>query len=446
MTLIKNATLINEGKTHTSDLLIEEGIISQIDKDISHPTATVIEAEGLYLMPGVIDDQVHFRDPGLTHKADIYTESRAAVAGGVTSYMEMPNTVPPTLTQELLEQKYLHAAEVSLANFSFYMGVSNDNIEEVLKTNDKKESVCGVKIFMGSSTGNMLVDDESVLRKIFAQSELLIATHCEDEETIARNKQALLTEIAETEWTAKFHPIIRDVPACYASSSAAVALARELDTRLHVLHISTADELELFDNHTPLSQKKITSEVCVHHLSFTSDHYNALGNRIKCNPAIKSNQHKPELWKALLDDRLDIVATDHAPHTLEEKNKPYYQAPAGLPLVQHSLLQMLEHARNGKISLPKLVEKMCHAPADCFGVAKRGYLREGYAADLVLVDPEQTSHVDSDTILYKCAWSPFDGKTFTHSIHSTYVNGNKVYEKGQIIESQKGQRLDFIQK
>ncbi len=443
MILIKNATIINEGQKIQSDLLIDKGIISKIDTDISHPNAEVIDAEGLYLIPGVIDDQVHFRDPGLTYKADIYTESRAAVAGGVTSFMEMPNTKPPTLTQELLEEKYTHASEVSIANYSFYMGVSNDNAEEVLKTNTKKDTVCGIKIFMGSSTGNMLVDDKNTLRQLFAKSELLIATHCEDEDIIAQNKEALLEEIEEEAWTAKFHPVIRSEEGCYSSSATAVALAKELDTRLHILHISTAKELDLFSNDIPLTDKRISSEVCVHHLTFTSDHYHSMGNLIKCNPAIKADHNKQALWEALLDDRLDIIATDHAPHTLDEKSKKYFQAPAGIPLVQHSLLQMLEHSSNGKIPIEKVIQKMCHAPADCFQLSRRGYIREGYAADIVLVDPQTTTRVTPESILYKCAWSPFEGKTFTHSIHSTYVNGNKVYEKGQIIESSKGQRLVF---
>ncbi len=443
MILIKNATVINEGSRKVADVLIDGGLITKIDTEISHPSAEVIEAEGYYLMPGVIDDQVHFRDPGLTHKADIYTESRAAVAGGVTSFMEMPNTKPPTLTQDLLEEKYAHAGTVSPANYSFFMGVSNENSEEVLKTNAKKNDVCGVKIFMGSSTGNMLVDDEKTLREIFGKSELLIATHCEDESVIAKNREALLLEIGEEEWTSKFHPIIRDVEGCYSSSSSAVSLAEELNTRLHILHISTAKELELFRNDIPLTEKRITSEVCVHHLTFTSDHYSAMGNLIKCNPAIKEERNKHGLWEALLDDRLDIIATDHAPHTLDEKSQKYYKAPAGIPLIQHTLLQMLEHSRNNKISLEKVVQKMSHAPAECFQLKNRGFIREGYAADLVIVDPNTNTQVTKENILYKCGWSPFEGKLFSHTIHSTFVNGIKVYEKGSILASNVGQRLQF---
>ncbi len=446
MYLIKNATIINEGEKTTKDLLIKDGLIDRIDSDITEGNAEILEAEGLYLLPGVIDDQVHFREPGLTHKADLYTESRAAVAGGVTSFMEMPNTKPPTLTQELLENKYELAAQKSLANYSFFMGVANDNVEEVLKTNDKSKDVCGIKIFMGSSTGNMLVDDFQTLDQIFRKSELLIATHCEDENIITQNKIALESEMPEIQWTANYHPIIRSAEACLSSSSEAVKLAKNHGTRLHVLHISTALELELFSSDIPLSEKRVTSEVCVHHLTFTSDHYGVMGNLIKCNPAIKAPENKRALWDALLHDRLDIIATDHAPHTMDEKRQAYYQAPAGIPLVQHSLLQMLEHSKNGKIPLEKVVEKMSHAPAICFQVKNRGFIKEGYAADIVLVDPNKPYKVTEDNLYSKCGWSPFEGKTYSHSVHSTFVNGHRVYANEQFDESHKGLRLEFNRK
>lgn len=446
MLLIKQATLINEGKQTLADVLIEGERIVKIDSNIDAAGADEIDAEGSYLLPGIIDDQVHFREPGLTHKADIYSESRAAVAGGVTSFMEMPNTKPPAISHELLEEKYQTASSKSLANFSFFMGVSNDNLDEVLKTNSRKNDICGIKIFMGSSTGNMLVDDYNTLNGIFKQSELLIATHCEDEHIIAENRLRLSDSISETQWTAQHHPIIRNAEACFSSSSEAINLAQKHGSRLHILHISTAKELELFQNNIPLQDKQITSEVCVHHLSFTSDHYGNLGNLIKCNPAIKAPQNKTALWEALLDDRLDIVATDHAPHTLEEKQHPYYQAPAGVPLVQHSLLQMLEHSRNGKITLQKVIDKMCHAPAICFQIKDRGYIREGYYADLVLVDPTHNYKVTKDNIYYKCGWSPWEGKTFSHTILKTIVNGHIVYANGEFDESHKGKRLEFNRK
>jgi dihydroorotase len=437
--LIKQATVVNEGVQKVQDIYIKDGIIEHIGSDITPNGAyRIIDAEGLYLLPGAIDDQVHFREPGLTHKASIATESAAAVAGGVTSFMEMPNTVPPALTQELLEDKYAIAAHSSVANYSFFMGVSNDNVEEVLRTNAKKKEVCGVKIFMGSSTGNMLVDNYLTLAAIFEGSELLIATHCEDERVVTANKEQY--PYADD---ASFHPLIRDVAACFESSFSAVQLAMKYNTRLHILHISTAEELRLFTNLFPLKDKRITSEVCVHHLHFTADDYARLGNQIKCNPAIKAKENKDALWVALLDDRLDIIATDHAPHTWEEKQQPYAKAPAGVPLVQHSMLLMLEYVKAGKISIEKMVEKMSHAPAICFEIYNRGYIREGYYADVVLVDMNKTTTVSKENILYKCGWSPFEGHTFPASIEYTLVNGQVVYEQGKIVATTTGQRLLF---
>ncbi len=437
--IIKNATIVNEGKSFVSDVFIKNGLIEQIDKQITTPVnCREINGEGLHLLPGIIDDQVHFREPGLTHKACIATEAMAAVAGGVTSFMEMPNTNPPALTQELLEQKYDIAAANSVANYSFFMGVANDNVEQVLFTNTKKNNVCGIKIFMGSSTGNMLVDNYLTLNKIFADSELLIATHCEDEKIIAANK--LKYPNADN---ASFHPLIRDAEACFESSFAAVALAKKHNTRLHILHISTEKELQLFTNFFPLADKRITSEVCVHHLHFTAADYTKYGNLIKCNPAIKSPENKAALWQALLDDRLDIIATDHAPHTWAEKQQAYQNAPSGIPLVQHTLLLMLQYVKEGKISIEKIVEKMCHAPAQCFQIAKRGYIKEGYKADLVLVNLNKNYTVTKDTLLYKCGWSPFEGHTFNATIEYTLVNGNIVYENRQINNTIKGERLLF---
>jgi dihydroorotase len=437
--IIKQATVVNEGKQFVADVLLQNGRIEKIANHIETPIgAREINAEGLHLLPGAIDDQVHFREPGLTHKANIHSEARAAVAGGVTSFMEMPNTVPAALTQELLEDKYAIGANSSVANYSFFMGVSNDNIEEVLKTNKKKNDVAGIKIFMGSSTGNMLVDNYITLNKIFGGAELLIATHCEDERVVASNK--LKYPNADQ---ASFHPLIRDVEACFESSFSAIQLAKQNDTRLHILHISTAKELQLFSNMMPLEQKRITNEVCVHHLHFTADDYARLGNQIKCNPAIKAPENKEALWKALLDDTLDIIATDHAPHTWEEKQQPYGQAPAGLPLVQHSILLMLQYAQQGRISIEKVVEKMAHAPAICFQIKERGYIREGYFADLVLVDLKKEYKVSKDNILYHCGWSPMEGMNFSASISHMIVNGNVVYENGQVIEEYKGMRLVF---
>ncbi|MBS1974076.1 MAG: dihydroorotase, partial [Bacteroidetes bacterium] len=402
---------------------------------------TEINGEGLHLLPGAIDDQVHFREPGLTHKATIYTEAKAAVAGGITSFMEMPNTIPPAFTQELLENKYNIASQTSLANYSFYMGTSNTNADEVLKTNDKKKQVCGIKIFMGSSTGNLLVDNYLTLDKLFCESELLIATHCEDEKIIKENLARARQE--NRPLTAADHPIIRNEDACFESSFAAVQFAKKYNSRLHVFHLSTEKEMRLFTNMMPLEQKRITAEVCVHHLHFTSDDYAKLGNLIKCNPAIKAPHNREALWEALLDDRLDLIATDHAPHTWEEKNEPYETAHAGLPLVQHSLLLMLHYVKQGKISLEKAVDKMSHSVARCFQVADRGFIREGYYADLTIVDLDGTVTVKKENILYKCGWSPLEGFTFPAAIKSTFVNGHLVYGNGAFDESQKGQRLLF---
>jgi len=440
--LIKNTSIVNEGKIHSGDVLIEDKKIAKISQVIDNTyNAIEINGEGKFLLPGVIDDQVHFREPGLTHKANIHTESIAAVAGGTTSFMEMPNTKPAALTQELLEEKYQIAAISSPANYSFFMGTSNDNTEEILKTNDKKNDVCGIKIFMGSSTGNMLVDNHLTLDRVFRESELLIATHCEDERIIKAN-------LASYEQSGKpilpsDHPIIRNVEACFESSLMAVQLAKRNNTRLHILHISTAKELQLFTNLIPLEEKRITSEVCVHHLHFTADDYELLGNKIKCNPAIKAKENKAALWEALLDDRLDIIATDHAPHTIEEKSGDYLHAHAGLPLVQHSLLLMLHYYKQGKISIEKIVEKMSHAPAKCFQIAERGFIREGYYADLVLVDANKKNTVEKENILYKCGWSPLEGFEFPASIEKTFVNGYPVYENGKVDTSFRGMRLKF---
>lgn len=440
--LIKNTSIVNEGKIHSGDVLIDNNRIAKISQVIDNKhNAIEINGEGKYLLPGVIDDQVHFREPGLTHKANIHTESIAAVAGGTTSFMEMPNTKPAALTQELLEEKYQIAANSSPANYSFFMGTSNDNTDEILKTNDKKNDVCGIKIFMGSSTGNMLVDNHLTLDKVFRESELLIATHCEDERIIKANLEKF--QHNSNPILPADHPIIRNEEACFESSLMAVQLAKRNNTRLHILHISTAKELQLFTNLIPLGQKRITSEVCVHHLHFTADDYATLGNKIKCNPAIKAKENKVALWDALLDDRLDIIATDHAPHTIEEKSGDYLHAHAGLPLVQHSLLLMLHYVKQGKISLEKVVEKMSHAPATCFQIAERGFIREGYYADLVMVDLNKPNHVAKDNILYKCGWSPLEGFEFSASIEKTFVNGYPVYENGKVDSSYRGMRLKF---
>ncbi len=441
--VIKSVQVINRGKIETKDVYIKNGRFEKIENNLDiKGSVTHVDGGGLYLLPGLIDDQVHFREPGLTHKADIASESRAAVAGGVTSFMEMPNVNPASLTLELLEQKYTRASQVSPANYSFFLGVSNDNVEQALKINKHKNDICGLKIFMGSSTGNMLVDNIITLEKIFSESEVLIATHCEKEDIIYANKDRLIAEGIDINH-ARFHPIIRDVEACYESSISAIQLAKKFDTRLHILHISTEKELQLFTNMFPLKNKRITAEVCVHHLHFTADDYEQYGNLIKCNPAIKAKENKEALWNALLDDRLDIIATDHAPHTWEEKQKPYIDAPAGIPLVQHSLLMLLQAYKEGRISLEKLVEKSSHAPAECFQIKNRGYIQEGYFADAVLVDLNKSTSVNKDNILYKCAWSPFEGHTFSASIEKTFVNGNLVYNDGKIIEGNIGMRLSF---
>lgn len=441
--LIRNIQLVNEGTIRTADVLLKNGRIERISGQINLNGEAVeeINGEGLHLLPGCIDDQVHFREPGLTHKASIATEAKAAVAGGVTSFMEMPNTVPNALTQDLLEEKYQIAARSSLANYSFFMGTSNNNAEEVLRTNEKKKDICGIKIFMGASTGNMLVDNPNTLDRVFREAEVLIATHCEDESIIRRNLERVKAEGREL--VPADHPVIRDEEACYESSLYAIQIAKKYGTRLHILHISTAKELQLFTNMFPLKDKRITSEVCVHHLHFTSNDYAQLGNKIKCNPAIKAPHNREALWEALLDDRLDIIATDHAPHTWAEKNEPYEKAHAGLPLVQHSLSLMLYYHQQGKISLEKIVEKMSHAPADCFQVKERGYIREGYHADLVIADLNTPTTVSKDNILYKCGWSPLEGFRFPASIHATFVNGHKVYGNGVFDESHYGHRMKF---
>ncbi|MBS1745486.1 MAG: dihydroorotase [Bacteroidetes bacterium] len=440
--IIRNATVVNENKIFQSDILIKNGRIEKIAANIEVNYAIKeLNAEGLHLIPGAIDDQVHFREPGLTHKANIYTESRAAVAGGVTSFMEMPNTKPPAFTQELLEAKYTIGKHKSLGNYSFFMGTSNDNYDEVMRCNEKRKDICGVKIFMGSSTGNLLVDSPLALDKIFGNSELLIATHCEDEKIIKENFAKLKAE--KGTFQPADHPIIRNEDACFESSFRAIQYAKKYGSRLHILHISTEKELQLFTNLIPLKDKKITAEVCVHHLHFTSDDYERLGNLIKCNPAIKSPGNKAALWPALLDDRLDVIATDHAPHTWEEKNEPYEKAHAGLPLVQHPILLMLYYFKEGKISLEKIVEKMSHAVATCFQIEDRGFVREGNFADLVLVDLNQSFTVKKENILYKCGWSPLENFTFPASITHTIINGHIVYEKGVFNESNKGMRLKF---
>lgn len=445
--LIKNGNIVNEGKIEQKDILIEGTLIAKIDTDISDATATVIDAAGRYIIPGIIDDQVHFREPGLTHKANIYTESKAAVAGGVTSFMEQPNTKPAALSQELLEQKYQIAAQSSLANYTFFMGTSNDNYEEVIKTDFSK--VGALKIFMGSSTGNMLVDDEHVLSKIFANVNGIIVTHCEDEHTIKTNTEKYKTLFGDN-IPMNYHPIIRDDEACYLSSKLAVDLAKKHHSRLHVFHISTEKELSLFTNQIPLKEKRITAEVCVHHLYFDERDYASLGSKIKCNPAIKYKSDKEALLAGLLDNRLDVVATDHAPHTLEDlpygqagKNNPYLKAPSGLPLVQHSLNIMLEFYQQGKITLEKIIEKMCHAPADCFRIENRGYLKEGFFADVAIVDINETWQVSKGNILYKCNWSPLEEHIFQGKIKQTFVNGHLVYDNGIFNESKKGARLLF---
>lgn len=438
-TLIKNATLINENRMMTASVLINNDLIEKILTSDQLPGADrIIDAKGLYLVPGAIDDQVHFREPGLTHKGEIYTEARAAVAGGVTSYMEMPNTQPQTTTMANLDQKYQRAAEVSLANYSFYMGATNDNIAEVLKADP--HMVCGIKCFMGSSTGNMLVEGKG-LETLFREAHMLVATHCEEEAIVQQNMAGYREKYGE-EVPVEFHPLIRSEEACYASSSKAIELASRFNTRLHILHLTTAAEMNLFST-GDLAQKQVTAEVCVHHLWFDDRDYSQFGNRIKWNPAVKTANDKEALREAVRSGRIDVVATDHAPHTLTEKNNTYFKSPSGGPLVQHSLPAMLEMARQGIFTYEKVVEMMCHNPARLFQVEKRGFIREGYKADLVLIDPETATKVSTDNLLYKCAWSPFEGTTFSHSITHTFVNGHLVFAGGIFDESRKGERLLF---
>ncbi len=439
--ILKNGQIINEGKSFQGDLLIRNGIIERIDKQIDNTiNAKEIDAEGKLILPGCIDDQVHFREPGLTHKANISTESRAAVAGGITSFMEMPNTVPSAVTVEKLEEKYAIASQSSLANYSFYLGTTNSNIEEIKRVNP--ETICGVKIFMGSSTGDMLVDDPKALEDVFRYAPSIITTHCEDDPMIKENFQKYIKEYGE-ELPAKFHPLIRSEEACYKSSSYAVSLAKKYNSRLHILHISTAKELELFRNDIPLKEKRITAEACVHHLWFTDKDYETKGNFIKWNPAVKTENDRTGIWQGVLDNRIDVIATDHAPHTLEEKNQLYAKAPSGGPLVQHALLAMLEKSKEGIIPIERVVEKMAHAPAVLYRLQNRGFLREGYFADVVMVNPNQPHQVNKSNLLYKCGWSPFEGTTFSNSIERTFINGTVAFENGSIIESGVGSRLSF---
>ena len=440
--LIKNARIVNEGTVKALDVLIEGQFIKKIDSHIDQfpPNTRIIDAKNRYLIPGVIDDQVHFREPGLTHKADIGSESRAAVAGGITSFIEMPNTVPNATTQELLEEKFKIAQKVSLANYSFMIGGTNDNLEELLKTNGR--DVAGIKLFLGSSTGNMLVDSQEALENIFSSTDLLIALHCEDETTIKNNLDKQKS-IYGDDIPMNLHPVIRSEEACYLSSSNAVELAKRTGARIHVFHLSTAKETHLFTNKIPLEEKRITAEVCVHHLTFDDRDYDEKGSLIKWNPAIKSAKDRSGLWKALLDDRIDVIATDHAPHTLEEKNQVYTKAPSGGPLVQHALLVMMDAVGEGKIGIEKMVEKMCHNPAILFRIEKRGFVREGYYADLVLIDPDLSQEVTKDSLLYKCGWSPFEGRVFQSTVTHTFVNGNLVFKEGHIYDDEKGQRLLF---
>jgi dihydroorotase len=439
--VLKNASIVNEGKITSSDIRISEGRITKIASDITPSAGDVLmDLSGKHVFPGMIDDQVHFREPGLTHKATIASEARAAVAGGVTSFMEMPNTVPNALTQELLADKYAIAAAGSLANYSFFMGAGNDNLEEVLKTNSR--NVCGIKIFMGSSTGNMLVDNMQTLEKLFSSCEMLIATHCEDEPTV-RARTALFKEKYPENAPAYIHPLVRNEEACYLSSSMAVDLARKNNTRLHILHISTEEELALFETGKAVKDKKITAEVCVHHLWFDAAQYDTLGNQIKCNPAIKDARHKAALRKALISGELDIIATDHAPHTWEEKSQEFWKAPSGLPLVQHPLLLMIDLAKEGHLSLELIAEKTAHAVADCFQIEERGYIREGYWADLAIVDLNKPQTVSKENVLYQCGWSPLEGHTLSSSVEHTFVSGHLAYSKGSFNESIKGKRLLF---
>jgi dihydroorotase len=438
--IIKNGFIVNEGKIEAKEILINNQIIQKIDTTINEPNATIIDAQQNYIIPGIIDDQVHFREPGLTHKANIYTESKAAIAGGVTSFMEQPNTVPNAVTQELLENKYQIAANTSLANYTFFMGGTNDNYDELMKTDATK--IGAIKLFMGSSTGNMLVDNEATLSKIFANAPTVVVTHCEDEQTIKQNTQNYHSIFGDN-IPMNYHPIIRNDEACYISSKLATDLAKKHNTRLHVFHISTAKELSLFQNNIPLKDKKITAEVCVHHLYFDETDYATLGSKIKCNPAIKYKSDKDALFNALLDDKLDVVATDHAPHILEEKNNTYLKAPSGLPLVQHSLSLLLDFYHQQKITLEKIIEKMCHAPAICFRIQNRGFIREGYFADIAIVDIHQEQTITKNNILYKCNWSPLENKTFKGKVTHTFVNGNLIFHNDVFNETHKGTRLLF---
>ena len=440
--LIKNAKIVNEGAIFEGDVLIEGEFITEIAENISHKSSNcqVINAEGNYLIPGAIDDQVHFREPGLTHKGTIATESRAAIAGGITSFIEQPNTVPNAVTQEILEEKYEIAAQTSYANYSFMMGATNDNLDEVLKTNPK--NVAGIKIFLGSSTGNMLVDDEAVLEKIFSATPMLIAVHCEDEQTIKNNLEEYTAKYAEN-IPVTAHHLIRSEEACYLSSSKAVALAKKTGARLHVFHLSTAKEMELFTNKIPLQDKKITAEVCIHHLWFTNEDYAVKGNLIKWNPAVKTDKDRSALWEALLDDRIDVIATDHAPHTLDEKKQPYLKAPSGGPLVQHALVALFEAYHQGKISIEKIVEKTAHNPAILFKIEKRGFIKIGYFADLAIVNTGLPWSVKKENILYKCGWSPFEGFTFKSRITHTFVNGKLAYHNFKVKDIRSGKRLLF---
>ncbi|WP_435253813.1 dihydroorotase [Tenacibaculum sp. A30] len=439
--LIKNAQIVNENKVFKGDVLLEGEFIKKIDETIvPADDMQVIDAAGKYLIPGMIDDQVHFREPGLTHKANIATESKAAIAGGITSFIEMPNTVPQATTQELLADKFDIASKTSYANYSFMFGGTNDNLEELLKTNPK--DVAGIKLFLGSSTGNMLVDNEEVLEKIFSSTDMLISVHCEDEATIRKNTEEYQAKYGD-DIPVKYHPIIRSEEACYLSSSKAIELAKKTGARLHIFHLSTEKETHLFRNDIPLEEKQITAEVCVHHLWFTDADYDKKGTLIKWNPAVKTQKDKDGLWKALLDDRIDIIATDHAPHTIEEKDNVYTKAPSGGPLVQHAVIAVLEKVKEGVLPIEKAVEKMSHNPAKIFKIEKRGFIKEGFYADLVLVDADKKWTVDKENVLYKCGWSPFEGVEFSNQITHTFVNGNLMYNEGMFNEEIKGKRLLF---
>ena len=440
--LIKNARIVNEGRIFNGDVLIENQFIKEISESISakNGDSEVIDAENKFLLPGMIDDQVHFREPGLTHKANIATESKAAIAGGITSFIEMPNTVPQATTIEKLEDKFKIAAESSFANYSFMFGGTNDNLEEILKVDSK--NVAGLKLFLGSSTGNMLVDNPEVLEQIFSSTDMIISVHCEDEQTIRENTQKYVSEYGD-DIPVKYHPIIRSEDACYLSSSKAIELAKKTGARLHVFHLSTAKEMKLFTNKTPLKDKRITAEVCIHHLWFSDEDYDKKGTLIKWNPAVKSSTDREALWKALLDDRIDVIATDHAPHTKEEKDNPYTKAPSGGPLVQHAVVALMEAYHQNQISIEKIVEKMAHNPAILFQVEKRGFIKKGYYADLILVDPHNPWTVTKDNILYKCGWSPFEGTTFKSRITHTILNGSLVYHNTQFSNHNAAMRLTF---